>query len=76
MPLTCNIDSRGKMLRLIMGAIFLIDGLTLLLLWAWRTGSHVGWITSIAMIAGGVFMIFEGRKGWCALRAMGMKTPV
>ena len=76
MPLTCNIDSRGKMLRLIMGTIFLIDGLTLLLLWAWRTGSHVAWIASIVMIAGGVFMIFEGRKGWCALRAMGMKTPV
>ena len=23
---------------------------------------------------GGLFMIFEGVKGWCALRAMGFKT--
>jgi hypothetical protein len=76
MPLTCNIDSRGKMLRLIMGMIFLLDGLTLLFLWAWRTGSHAGWATSIVMMLGGAFMIFEARKGWCALRAMGMKTPV
>jgi hypothetical protein len=76
MPLTCNIDSRGKSLRLIMGIIFLLDGLTLLLCWGWRTGSHIGWITSIVMMIAGGFMIFEGRKGWCALRAMGMKTPV
>ena len=76
MPLTCNIDSRGRALRLIFGVVFLVDGLVLLLLWALRTGSHIAWITAIVMIAGGAFMIFEGRKGWCALRAMGMKTPV
>ena len=76
MPLTCNIDSRGKAARLIMGAIFLLDGVILLFLWALRTGSHVGWITSIVMILGGAFMIFEGRKGWCVMRAMGFKTPM
>ncbi len=76
MPLTCNIDARGKSLRLIMGIIFALDGLTLLFLWGLRTGSHVGWITSIVMIIAGLFMIFEARKGWCVLRAMGMKTPV
>jgi hypothetical protein len=76
MSLTCNIDSRGKALRLIMGIIFVIDGFTLMFLWAWRTGSHLAWITSIVMILAGAFMIFEGRSGWCVLRAMGMKTPV
>jgi hypothetical protein len=76
MPLTCNIDSRGKRLRLIMGLVFLFDGLILLFLWGMRTGSQIGWITSIAMVVGGAFMIFEARKGWCALRAMGMRTPV
>jgi hypothetical protein len=76
MPLTCNIDSRGKALRMIMGFFFTFDGMILLILWGWRTGSRVGWITSIAMILAGCFMVFEGRKGWCALRAMGMKTPV
>ena len=76
MPLTCNIDSRGKSLRLIMGFVFLLDGLTLGVVWGWLRHSHIGWITSIAMVVAGAFMIFEGRKGWCALRAMGMKTPV
>jgi hypothetical protein len=76
MPLTCNIDSRGKAVRMIMGAVFLVDGLTLMFLWAWRTHSMIGWITSIAMAFVGAFMVFEGRKGWCVLRAMGMKTRV
>ena len=76
MPLTCNIDSRGKMLRLIMGLVFLLDGVTLMFLWGWRTHSTIGWLTAGAMVLGGAFMIFEARKGWCALRAMGMKTPV
>jgi len=76
MPLTCNIDSRGKALRMIMGLIFLLDGITLMFAWGWRTGSHIVWITSIVMIVAGAFMIFEARNGWCALRAMGMKTPV
>jgi hypothetical protein len=76
MGLTCNIDSRGKAIRLIMGIVFLIDGLTLLFLWALRTGSHAGWITSIVLIVAGAFMMFEGWKGWCVIRAMGMKTPV
>lgn len=76
MPLTCNIDSRGKAIRLIMGAVFLLDGLTLMLLWAWRTHSLTGWVTSIVMSIAGAFMIFEGRKGWCVLRALGMKTPI
>jgi hypothetical protein len=76
MPLTCNLDSRGKALRLVMGIVFAFDGLLFMILWAWRTGSHIGWITSIAMILVGAFMIFEARKGWCVVRAMGFKTPI
>ena len=53
MPLTCNIDSRGKSLRLIMGFVFLLDGLTLAVLWGWLRHSHIGWITSIVMILAG-----------------------
>ena len=76
MPLTCNLDSRGKALRMILGIVFAFDGLILLLAWALRTGSHIGWITSIAMILAGAFMFFEVRKGWCVVRAMGFKTPI
>jgi hypothetical protein len=76
MPLTCNIDSRGKAVRLIMGTVFLLDGLILMLLWGWRTHSQVGWITSIVMSVAGAFMVFEGRAGWCVLRAMGVRTKI
>jgi len=27
-------------------------------------------------VLGGAFAIFEARAGWCALRAMGIKTPL
>jgi hypothetical protein len=76
MRLTCNIDSRGRMLRLILGVVFLLAGLTLLILWAWRSGSTAGWIASGILIVSGGFMIFEARKGWCALRAAGLKIRV
>jgi hypothetical protein len=26
--------------------------------------------------AGGMFMVIEGLLGWCALRALGVKTPI
>jgi hypothetical protein len=78
MPLTCNIDARGKMFRLIVGTVFAIDGVVMLLVWALREASRARWmfVASIVLVAVGSFMIFEGRKGWCALRAMGMKTPM
>lgn len=33
------------------------------------------WVISGALILGGGFSIFEARKGWCAIRAMGLWTP-
>ena len=75
MKLACNIDQRGKKTRLAGGAIVDLCGVALIL---------VGVLTSSRrMLTGGVFllvigsfMIFEGARGWCALRAMGIKTPM
>lgn len=33
-------------------------------------------IGGIAAAGGGAFMLFEGLAGWCAVRAMGFRTPV
>jgi len=75
MKLACNIDQRGRRARLISGAIVDLCGVALLV-----TGivSH-----SLALIVAGIFlditgsfMIFEGARGWCVLRAMGVKTPM
>ena len=33
-------------------------------------------IAGIFLCVTGSFMIFEGARGWCALRALGIKTPM
>jgi hypothetical protein len=76
MPLARNIDARGKLIRLIYGAVLVVVGFVLLLAWAPNRGGAVAWIVSIGLIVVGGFAIFESRAGWCALRAMGFKTPV
>ena len=76
MPLTCNIDIRGRVARLIWGLLFLLIGVGLALLWAWGSGSWLRWGVSIVCVLSGAFAIFEARKGWCAVRAMGIRTPM
>jgi hypothetical protein len=76
MPLTCNIDSRGKAARLIYGIILLLIGAALVGFWALHSGSTVRWIVTIACLACGAFSVFEARAGWCVVRAMGFKTPM
>jgi hypothetical protein len=76
MPLSCNIDAKGKAVRLIYGVILLAGGIALGLFWARGSESPFRWIVSMALGAAGAFAIFESRKGWCALRAMGFKTSI
>ena len=74
MALTCNIDAKGKVVRLIYGIILLLAGAALTIWWAWGSGSVLRWCIAGACIAMGAFAIFEARAGWCAIRAMGFKT--
>lgn len=76
MPLTCNIDARGKRYRLLMGIGLLILGLVMLALWPLRTGGWVGWVVTVCVIVSGAVGIFEARQSWCVLRAMGFKTRI
>ena len=76
MPPTCNINSKGKALRLAMGCIVAAVGLLLVLVWAYPAGTRWPWIVSLIIIAFGGFQIFEGWAGWCAVRAMGFKTRI
>ena len=77
MALQCNIDARGKLVRLINGIALIIIGVALVVFWAvWAQGGVIAWVVSIMLIAGGAFAIFEARAGWCAIRAMGFKTPL
>ena len=75
MKLACNIDKRGRILRLVGGIV--VDGCGVVLIIAGVLSGVVGLMAGgILLSAGGSFMIFEGARGWCALRAMGIKTPM
>jgi len=76
MPLQCNIDSRGRVVRLIYGLILLAACAAMALLWALPAGRVVPWLVTALVGLGGAFAVFEARAGWCVVRAMGLKTPL
>jgi hypothetical protein len=74
MALACNIDARGKAVRFRSGLIMMMIAVLVSLLWALPTRSTVAWIVTAALAAMGAFSLFEARAGWCAVRALGIKT--
>lgn len=75
MNLTCNIDQRGRKARLRGGVVVGLCGVTLVVT-GFPTHSLATILVGIFIWFTGAFMIFEGIRGWCALRAMGFKTPL
>src|SRR5579862_9529278 len=75
MKLTCNIDQRGKKARLRGGVVVDLCGAALIITGV-LTKSMAILGVGIFLCITGSFMIFEGANGWCALRAMGIKTPM
>lgn len=69
----CNIDARGKAIRLVMGLIMMVISVAVLL-----TMPSASWLilSAVAVLIGGAFAVFEGWAGWCAVRAMGFKTKI
>jgi hypothetical protein len=76
MPPTCNIDSRGKRARLILGLLQLTAAIAIAALRAYPKNSKPAWTLVSVLLATGLFTIFESRAGWCALRALGIKTRI
>jgi uncharacterized membrane protein HdeD (DUF308 family) len=72
----CNIDQSGRRVRLINGIVLVAIGLAIIAFWAARNDSVWPWVLAALAIISGGFSIFEARKGWCALRAMGIKTKI
>ena len=77
MALVCNIDAKGKAIRLYGGLLASLAGLIGYLLVDQgvlpipETLGHVG--VALVLLSG-AFSIFEARSGWCVVRAMGFKT--
>jgi hypothetical protein len=72
----CNLDARGKAVRLISGIIVSVLALVLMVLLVVQVlaGTWLWVIAALALLLG-AFQIFEARAGWCVVRAMGFKTP-
>ena len=62
-----NIDNKGRLVRGI-GALALLVGAGF--------GFTVSMWLAIALLTSGVFVAFEALRGWCALRACGIKTKL
>ena len=73
----CNIDARGKAVRLKLGIKGVVTGLALAPTF-YVTGVDLGlvWLIPLGAIGGGGFAIFESWAGWCAVRAIGLKTSI
>jgi hypothetical protein len=59
-----NIDNKGRAARATIGLGLLLGA------WALR---NVPWF-AIPLLLGAAFTFFEALRGWCALRACGVKT--
>ena len=76
MGLTCNLDAKGKALRLVSGIIASLIGIGMIVFWARGSGETMRWVWSLVVVGFGAFQIFEGWAGWCGVRAMGIKTRI
>lgn len=76
MTFECNIDGKGRWVRLLGGVVLAFVGCLGLLAFALPTGDGAALSVSLACVAAGAFMIFEARAGWCVVRAIGFRTPL
>jgi membrane protein implicated in regulation of membrane protease activity len=61
-----NLDRHGRMARGVIGALCLIAGIIV-------AGDYKLWL-GLIFVAAGLFAIFESLRGWCLVRACGIKT--
>jgi hypothetical protein len=71
----CNIDDRGRSARRWTGVACAVVAALLLALAAlwWHAGLA---ITAGGFAAGAALCFWQAHKGYCVVRAMGIKTPV
>jgi len=70
-----NIDRSGRIARALSGLICIAVGA--LVPWVgWPEATWLRWSVAAVAILAGLFQLFEARKAWCVMRAMGFKTPM
>jgi hypothetical protein len=71
----CNISQKGRVVRFLLGLVLFFLGSIMFV--AAVPGNGIPWRTFQAgLMLLGIFMIVEGVFGWCALRALGKRTPL
>jgi hypothetical protein len=60
-----NIEKKGRMIRGLTAAALLAGGFAAL---------FFNWILGLVLLASGGFVLFEALRGWCVVRACGIKT--
>lgn len=72
----CNISRTGRRIRLAGGILTSLAAIVLAaLMLAGTVGGAWAWPAVILLLLVGGFQIVEGTLGWCAVRAMGLRTP-
>ena len=62
-----NIDNRGRLVRALTGIALIITGLVV--------SAPDRWVC-IALVASGGFVLYEAARGWCVMRACGIRTKL
>ena len=62
-----NLDRHGRLARGVIGALCLIAGIIVV--------DYLTWL-GIVLVVAGLFAIFESLRGWCLMRACGIKTKL
>jgi len=75
MGLRCNIDQKGAAARRVwgimsLGAAVILGGL------AWWSGIWWLWVIAGAGAGMGLLALYEAKRKWCVMRAMGIKTKM
>jgi hypothetical protein len=60
-----NLDRHGRIARGVIGTICLVAGIII-------AGDYSLW--GLILVVAGLFAIFESLRGWCLVRACGIKT--
>jgi hypothetical protein len=60
-----NIDRHGRLARGVIGTLCLVAGIII-------AGDYSLW--GLILVVAGLFAIFESLRGWCLMRACGVKT--
>jgi len=63
--LTPNLESKGRVIRASLGLALILAGISL---------HEDGWWFCVFLVGCGGFTIYEAARGWCVLRACGIKT--